>query len=189
MRWRTLIRAVGAGLALLGLAGCDDQHWVISRVDRAVVFDSSMVRLMAAGGGIPTEIYGAPWPGATVEEVADNLRMPANLPPDVRFRYLPPKSAPARSPEKLVLIFNGAAPPDPIVSCDLDAGEPVEPPAAVGFELFAVFCRGRGVAATWMAHGHMSAPRIEAGDWAGFQKLSRVFFAEIITDPSGRIER
>ena len=184
-----LVAAVLAFAGLLGLTGCDDKAWIISRVDRSVAFDEAMIRAMAADGGVPTEIYGAPWPGAAPEDVASHLRMPASLPKDIRFRAIAPRSLPPRHPHKLVLVFNGAASPDPLVACDLDASEPVDPPAATGFELFAVFCRGRTANSGWMAHGHLAAPKHEAGDWAGFESLSRVFFKAILSDYSGRSDK
>ncbi|MEL6280147.1 MAG: hypothetical protein AAF661_12025 [Pseudomonadota bacterium] len=185
-RWFAVMSFTALGFLV---AGCDEQPWVISKVDRSVAFDNAMVRAMAAGGGIATEVYGAPWPGATPEAIADSLRMPNDLPTDIRFRAVEPQSLSPRNPHKLVLIFNGELPSDPLVACDLEANEPVNEPQSTGFELFAVFCKGRTTNSGWMAHGRLSAPKQAAGDWDGFQNLSRVFFRALLTDYSGRIDK
>lgn len=172
--WRPL-----AALGLCALvAACDQAPYVITRVDRTEALDQGRVRLLAAGGGLPTEIHGAPWRGATPETLAGALRMPNRLPPNLRFRAVAPGTLPQRAQTRLVLIFNGSNPPDASFSCDLGADEPTETPSSDHFSAFAVFCTRNG----WIGHGLVEAQIAGPEDWDGYTQAMRALFDRILRD-------
>ena len=83
-------------LAILGLAGimtgiltgCDDAD--ISGLERRTFLKAGDLVELQEASGLLVEIHGAPWPGATPEEVASALRMPEGPAHKVRFRAIPP---------------------------------------------------------------------------------------------------
>lgn len=134
---------------------------------------------LSARGGIPTEIHGAPFSGAGAAEIAENLRLPAGLPAGIRFRPVAPGGfEDEHEKARLVLIFNGADPPDSGPACRLRGPARAHPPQDGRFTLFAVFCDGR----SGFGQGFLEARKIEPGDWTQFRRLSANLFGEILAD-------
>lgn len=174
-------RALVAGMALLSAAGCDDGV-TITQLDSSVGLDKMW--LQNRPSGLPTEIHGEPWPGATPEDVATRLRAPAGFAADIRFSAVRPGSV---DDDRLVLIFNGAHPSDPLRACALPEKPRAEwpTPPTQGFQLYAVFCARNG----WMGTGLLNARKQQAGDWTEFVRVTRNLIKAIVTDYSGRDEK
>ncbi|WP_018632192.1 hypothetical protein [Neomegalonema perideroedes] len=171
--------AVAAGaFGLLG--GCD--AYTVTRVESLPLMSKGTLYTIAARGGIPTEIHGAPFPGATPDEVAAHLRLPAGLPAGIRFRPVAPGGfEDEHEKARLVLIFNGASPPGSGPACRLREIAPANPPQAGGFTLYAVFCDGR----SWFGQGFLEARKTEPGDWTRFGRLTANLFQEILVHAEG----
>lgn len=170
--------------ALLALVGCDDGT-LISNVSRTVALDDGRVRAMAGSEElIPVEIHGALWPSIDAGAIAGRMRLPNRFPPELRFQVAPIGSL-DRDIDKLVLIFNPAAPPRPTRDCASSKAIETRQPQDGPFELFALFCNG----SDWMGHGALRASRQAAGDWDEFVRVTRVLFSQILADFTGRSEK
>lgn len=164
---------LGAGLSALMLAGGCDDGTVITRVDRRPGFSLSQVVAMAAGG-VPTEVHGAPFPGAAPDDVAARLAMPASFAAGTTFRAATPGAADTR--RRLVLVFNPSAPPNGLRDCRRVEPAPTREPGATGFAVTATFCEGERMLAT----GHLEARRTQADDWAGFTRVMRLLLRDVM---------
>ena len=169
---RTLVMRLVAALSGL-LAACDDGA-TVTRVDRMGGFSRSWIVSAAAGGGLPVEIHGAPFPGFTAEEAAAGLSFPPGTLHDVRFRLARPGEAPVN---RLILVFNRADAPDAARDCRREDPPPTRAAAVDRFTAQATFCMGGRLQAT----GVLEA-RVEAGDREGYARAMRRLLREIAGD-------
>ena len=158
------------------LSGCDSSY-VVTRVDSMPLMSAGTLYSLSTRGGIPTEIHGAPFAGASAEEIAANLKLPAGMTTGIRFRPVAPGGFEEEHDKaRLVLIFNGVEPPGSGPACRLREAAAVHPPEPRRFTLYAVFCDGRA----WFGQGVLEARKIEPKDWARFGVLSANLFAEML---------
>ena len=183
LRFRLLRLTAAAGL-LVAVAGCDDGT-VISRVDSTTTLDRARILSMAkAEGGVPLEVHGAPWPGASPDDVAAHIRLPNSFPPEIRFRAATPGGL-GPDQDKMVMVFNPSRPPNVIRMCGQAAPFPTEAPKDGPFQAFVALCDGP----EWMGAGVLDATRQAAGDWTEFTRVNRVLFSRIFADFTGRSEK
>jgi hypothetical protein len=160
-----------AALAALGalLTGCED-HTVVTRVDKRIDDMRSYVVPMAAGG-LPVEIYGAPFDGVTEGEIIARLRLPGGWPTDIGFRAADRPGERGR----LVLAFNIDGPPNGRAMC---AGTipRLGPARQEGFTVLASFCNGDRLLST----GHMEARNTRADDPEAFRRVMTHLFQNIL---------
>jgi hypothetical protein len=165
---RFSIAAVMAGLATL-LGGCEDRT-IVTRIDKRIDDIRSYIAPMAAGG-IPVEIYGAPFDGVTPQEIVNRLRLPGSWPPDYRFRVA---DVPFRR-GRLVLSFNQSGSPNGRALC-AGAPPPPLPPKTEGFTVTASFCNGDRLLTT----GHMEALNTRADDPEAFRRVMTSLLQQIL---------
>jgi len=161
-------------MAALGLSACDDVGTIITHLDSTSKLAKSRITTNA-GGGFPTEVHGAPFPGIEPYQVAEVLALPQGWPKDIRFRAVEPGSHDYHSPTRLVLVFGGGV-PDPAYHCKLKEPLKTAPPSDVGFDVHAVFCSGE----EWFASGYMKAPKVTGEDATGFRKAMRQLLRSIL---------
>lgn len=170
--WRWLQMAVG--LLGLGVAACDDGT-VITRV--MVERDAASLLVLSGPQGMATEVHGAPFPDATPDWVAANLRAPATMSTGIRFRAV--GIGMARDGARLVLVFNRRDAPDPVRDCARQAEAPVGSPQSEGFTVTATICNAQAL----MATAHMEARKTRLGDNAEFTRVMRLLLMQIAMRP------
>lgn len=171
---RGLLSGLVAGLAGL-LSACDDGARV-TRVDRMGSFSRSFLVSAAAGGGLPVIVHGAPFAGATPQEVVARLGFGPGVLHDVAFRLAEPGTRPTN---RLVLVFNRADAPDGFRDCRGETPRLAGPaPGGTGFSAQATFCMGDRLQAT----GVLEATKTRAGDPEGLARALRRLLREIAGD-------
>ena len=168
----TLLRRLMAMLAATPLlTGCEDA-WRIDNLDNMVGDVRSHIAPVI-GGGVPTAVRGAPFPGVTPEEIIGRLRAPPSYPPSTRFR-------PARAGDavRLSLAFNPETRLDAAALCRGDGPAGAEGDAAPGFVVFAAVCNGARV----LVSARLTAPGVAPDDPEAFtqamQRLLNAMFAK-----------
>lgn len=163
MNWRYCAMA-----ALLGtVAGCDDA--TVSGTERRSFLKAGDLMELQQTSGVLVEIHGAPWPGATPEQIASTLRMPDGAGKAVRFRDISPGQWVIGDGERLVLHFNPTGAPDSNADCRAKEEFKTEPPAKKGFTVNATFCK-KG---EWLIHGFLKARAVTQDDWFGYTMVMR----------------
>lgn len=158
---------IGALLATLGLAGCEDDY-TITRVNQ-YNFDRSLI---TASGAVPTEIHGQPLIGLNAERALSLLRMPHSYPNGVRFHRADPDAR-----RRLILVFNGGV-PDDFAMCRERREATTSAPAATGFTVAAAFC----TADQPRASGYMEVRDATAEDPEKFTRVMRSFFMNVFEE-------
>lgn len=174
-RWRWF------GLALLTLASCDEAT-VITHIDRLQALNLRDLQGLGGGGPIAAEIHGVPWAGANAAELAAALRPPAGTAQRTRFSATPVGSWQSGHGVRLVLHFNPVTPANGPADCRRKAETRSAEPARKGFAVTASFCRGQ----KWLAHGHLEAPGVSAGDLEGYSVAVRSLFVAIFREEPDR---
>jgi hypothetical protein len=164
-----------AFICLIGaVAGCDDSN--ISGIERRSFFNA---KALSEVGSLMVEIHGAPWPGATPDELASTLRMPDGVGKAVRFSAVRPGQWIVGSGERLVLHFNPSGAPDHIADCRTKKEFQTKPPTKQGFTVSATYCKGPD----WQIHTFLNAEDVGVEDWLGYimnmRKLLGTLFPEM----------
>jgi len=172
-------------LAALGLAAvlaaCDDGT-VITHVDKLPHMKETDLVTMQEGGAILVEIHGAPWKGATDDELAPALKPPAGGAQEVRFRAVPPGQWVQGRGHRLVLHFNPIGAPNSVHDCRATAELQTGAPKETGFTVNASFCTQDN----WVAHGFLQATKTEAGDWGEYTRVMQNLFLAIFREEKDR---
>jgi hypothetical protein len=164
-------------LTLIGtVAGCDDA--TVSGTERRTFLKAAGLLKLQETSGLLVEVHGAPWPGATPEQIASTLRMPSGPAKEVRFRDIAPGQWVIGRGTRLVLHFNPKGKPNSNADCRAEKEIATEPPSKKGFTVNATFCK-KG---EWLIHGFLKARAVAQDDWFGYtfamQKLLRTLFPE-----------
>ncbi|MEM9735758.1 MAG: hypothetical protein AAF908_04030 [Pseudomonadota bacterium] len=167
-------------LALLALLSACDDGTIITHTDRLVAISMRDLVVMTSGGGIPTEIHGTPFAGATPADLAGALRPPARASQATRWRAVEPGGRDHGT--RMVLHFNPASPPNSARDCRLTAPAETGPPQETGFRVTLTFCKGE----IWQATGYLQARKTEAGDWEEYTRVMRVLLAAIFIEEPDR---
>jgi len=162
MRLKPLRRLMAMLAATPLLAGCEDA-WRIDNVDN-MVGDVRSYIAPVRGGGVPTVVRGAPFPGVAPDAVIARLRAPPSYPPATRFR-------PARAGDtvRLSLVFNPEARLDAAALCRGDGPAGAGGDAAPGFVVFAAVCNGARV----LVSARLTAPTVAPDDPEAFTQAMR----------------
>jgi len=169
IRWRI------ATLGLIGaLMGCDDAT-ISQQGRRAFLNADDLARMQEASGNL-VEIHGAPWPGATPEELASTLRMPNA--PDVRFRAVRPGAWVIGSGKRIVLHFNPVGGPNSNADCLTTEELETKAPTGRGFTVNASFCRGR----EWLVRAYMKVGSVETDDWLRYTQVMRKLLGNLFPE-------
>lgn len=168
-------------LLIAALAGCDDGT-VITHVDRLPHVTRADLFTLQEAGGLPVEIHGRPWDGATAEELARALKPPAGGAQDVRFQAVPPGRGRGTHGHRLVLHFNPTGAPNSVHDCQATAEMPTRAPAEIGFTVNATICAGD----SWVAHGYLQARKVAPGDWAEYGRVLQTLFLAIFREEPNR---
>ena len=165
-------------LAILGLigavAGCDDAK--ISNMERRTFLNPDDLMATQEAGGLLVEAHGAPWPGATREEVIATLRMPEGKARALRFRDIPPGQGHIGTGERLVLHFNPVGPPDSTADCRATSEFTTNASSGSGFTVNATYCKGQD----WLIHAYLTA-KVDPDDWLGYYLAMEKLLGKMFT--------
>ncbi|HUS53190.1 MAG TPA: hypothetical protein VMY41_04190 [Thermohalobaculum sp.] len=166
-----------AMLALIGtVAACDDVS--VSGTERRTFLYSSDLLAMQEASGVLVEIHGAPWPGATPEQIASTLRMPDGSGQAVRFRDIAPGQWIIGDGDRLVLHFNPTGAPDSVADCRAKEAIVTEPPAKKGFTVNATFCKQ----GEWLSHAFLKARAVSQDDWLSYTFAMRELLGKMFPE-------
>lgn len=156
-------------LALAALVpACDDSG--IKQVERRSFMSANDLLALEQTSGVFVEIHGAPWEGATIEEIAGTLRMPQGPARGIRFRPIPPGQGFIGEGRRLVLHFNPVGSPNSDADCRATSPLETAPPPKGQFSVNVSFCK----ASEWQIRGFMRVSA-DAGDWlAYYQSMERL---------------
>lgn len=163
------------------LAACDDGT-VITHVDKLPHMKETDLVTIQEAGAILVEIHGAPWKGATDDELAQALKPPAGGAQEVRFRAVPPGQWVQGRGHRLVLHFNPIGAPNSVHDCRATEEIRTGAPAETGFTFNASFCTQDN----WVAHGYLQATKTQAGDWAEYTRVMQNLFLAIFREEKDR---
>jgi hypothetical protein len=173
-------------LALLALAGCDDERTIITHTNRVVAISLSDLPALQQGGGVPVEIHGTPFAGVGADELASALKPPPGRSQSTRFRAIPPgHGGPGFHGDRMVLHFNAQGAPNGPQDCARTGEARTGAPRERGFTVMLTFCKGD----KWQAMGFLEALDTAPGDIEAYrnaiQQLLLAIFADG-TDPGDR---
>ncbi|MBY8975592.1 hypothetical protein KHP62_07235 [Rhodobacteraceae bacterium NNCM2] len=157
------------------LAACDDGT-VITHVGRNVSIDMSDLVAMQQHGGIPTEIHGTPFAGASAEELASALRPPARAAQVTRWQAVEIGSI--DHGYRMILHFNPDGPPNSQMDCRLTKPAETRPPQDVGFTVNMTFCKGNTVE----AHGYLQSRKTRSGDFEDYARVMKALMNNIFSN-------
>lgn len=166
-------------LCLIGaLAGCEWSD--ISNFGRREATDANtLVTLQETGGAVIMEIHGAPWEGATPDEIAGTLRMPEGPGRQVRFRAVPPGQGLIGNGTRIVLHFNPKRKPDSGRDCSATSEIATGAPDGDGFIVHASFCRGE----SWLVKATFDASDVNKDDWLAYYLRMQELLGAMFPNP------
>ncbi|MEM7176347.1 MAG: hypothetical protein AAF503_01470 [Pseudomonadota bacterium] len=160
------------------LAACDDGT-VITHVGKYTAISMSDLVVMQQNGGIPTEVHGTPFTGATAEKLAAAIRPPARASQATRFRAVDIGSL--DHGYRVVLHFNPVGPPNSQHDCRMKEKARTNPPAPVGFSVNITFCKNDKPE----AFGFLQSRKTRDGDFKDYTRVMKVLLSNIF-GPAGR---
>jgi len=176
MMWRfftILVTMVGLTSTL---NGCDDAD--VSGMERRVFTNAANLAKLPDARGLSVEIHGAPWPGATPDQIAIALRMPKGVAKALRFRAVAPNQWIIGNGERLVLHFNPINAPNHIADCGAKEEFQTMPPPKTGFIVNATYCKKE----EWQIHANLTSKLVKQDDWFSYtivmERLLGVLFPE-----------
>jgi hypothetical protein len=158
------------------LAACDDAR--VRDVSRREFVTREYLIGAFRAGSLQVEVHGAPWDGATPDEIAGTLRMPEGAARELRFRAIAPGDPVVGDGERLILRFNPDGGIDHDAACRKSRPLPTAAPRDDRFTVEAIYCRGSG----WITIGRMDA-RVDATDWLNYYLVMQTLFARMF--PAG----
>lgn len=145
----------------VALSGCDDP--AISKVVRHVIVMSDGPPVLTADTVMLVEIHGAPWSGATSDEIARTIKMPEGPARTARFVPVAPGESLIGGAERLVLQFNPPGELDSAAICQAKGPLATLSPDGDGFTLHAVYCRET----QWLVQARMESGAAQ-NDWLAY---------------------
>jgi hypothetical protein len=166
-----------AMLFLIGsVAGCDDA--TVSGTERRVILGALNLSDLQDDNGLLVEVHGAPWPGATPDQIASTMRMPKGKAGDVRFRSIPHGQWRIGNGNRLVLHFNPVGAPDSNADCRTETEIETKPPRTKGFTVNATLCRQD----QWLIRGFLTAKAVKQNDWFEYTVVMRKLLGTLFPD-------
>lgn len=160
------------------LAGCDDPT-VITHVYRDPSIHENDLVAMQSHGGIPVEMHGVPWQGASKAELAEAMTGPAGA-ARIRFRAQD-IVGPSFHGSRMVLHFNPPV-PNGAADCALTSESTGGEPPDRGFAVNMTICRDTRVE----AQGYLKALETSPGDVEAFARAMRQLLTVVFREEKDR---
>jgi len=168
-------------LGLVGLLAACDEPWIISHVDRLSHVSINDLWTAQGSDGIPVEIHGTPFKGASADRLAEVLRAPSAA-SGVTFISVPVGSYNRDHGWRMVMHFNPIGAPNSQVDCKRSTPAQTAPQPTEGYSVNVSFCDG----SDWQAHGFMKVLSAEPGDLQTYAQRMQALFSEVFREEQNR---